>query len=221
MNFDQQDSTWEKYHRNSSHNRYNRWGRQTGGFRRFSTSKDKFFNLYSAGILPYTYGPQGNLYFLLGKDQDGLWSDFGGRVEMEDNEDHAKTASREFFEETLGCISSVNETYVKLVQGNPLKITSKTLNGSPYYMYLLYIDFKDWNDVFVKMFNFLKYIDAPTKIFEKTQIRWVTLPTLIQTLESKKNNDSNNFIALRKVFYDTLLNSKDEVISLEPSSPGQ
>ena len=175
----QQDPTWEKYHRNNG-SRHNKWNRQKYHF----NSKDRPFNIYS--ILPYTYDPQGNLLFLLGKDQDGLWSDFGGRVEIEDGEDHAKTASREFYEETIGCISNLNETYLKLVQGNPLKITSKTLNGSPYYMYLLYIEFKDWNDGFVKIFNFLKYTNAPSKIFEKTQIRWITLQTLMQTLDSKK-----------------------------------
>jgi 8-oxo-dGTP pyrophosphatase MutT (NUDIX family) len=221
MNYGQQDPTWEKYHRNSSINRYSRWGKKNpNSFKKINllNKGDRTYNVYSAGILPYTYDTKGNLFFLLGKDQDGYWSDFGGRVEDEDQEDHAKTASREFFEETLGSISSINETYLKLVQGNPLKIESKTLNGSPYYMFMLYIDFKDWNDMFIRTFNFLKYTDAPTKFFEKTQIRWATLPTLIQTLESKNSNDSNNFIALRKVFYDTLLSSKDEIISLDSTS---
>ena len=37
---------------------------------------------YSAGVLPYAIDAGGNLVFLLGKDKDGNWSDFGGRSEQ-------------------------------------------------------------------------------------------------------------------------------------------
>ena len=218
----QKDPAWEKYHRNSysrqgGNYNSNSWGgkfRYTERYNTFSR-KEKYYNIYSAGVLPYTYDPKGKIYFLLGKDIDGVWSDFGGRVENEDNDDHSKTASREFYEETLGSIITINECYIKLTQGNPLKIISKTLNGSPYYMYFLYIDFKDWGDIFNRTYNFLKYSNAPTKIFEKTQIRWISLETIIQAIDNKCNNAENNFIPLRKVFYDTISNCKEELLSLD------
>ena len=45
------------------------------------------FEIYSAGILPYTYF-KGTTYFLLGRDIDNKWSDFGGRVEPKDKCEH-------------------------------------------------------------------------------------------------------------------------------------
>mgnify|MGYP001422786366 CR=1 FL=1 len=213
----QQDPAWEKYHRTSSrYNSYNNgWGQK---FQRDSynfSRRDKFYNIYSAGVIPYTYTPHRKLMFLLGKDGEGQWSDFGGRVEIEDNDDPAKTASREFYEESMGSIIDSKECYIKLTQGSPMKITSKTLNGSPYYMYFLYIDCKDWGEIFNKTYNFLKYSNAPTKIFEKTQIRWISLETIVQAIDNKSHLAANSFIPLRKVFYDTISNCKEEIISLD------
>ena len=45
--------------------------------------------IYSAGILPYTIW-KGNIYFLLGRDYDNKWSDFGGRAEPNDKAEYAK-----------------------------------------------------------------------------------------------------------------------------------
>ena len=42
-------------------------------------------NLYSAGVLPYCKCPDGTIYFLLGKEYDNKWSDFGGKCELQDN----------------------------------------------------------------------------------------------------------------------------------------
>ena len=61
------------------------------------------YEIYSAGILPYT-NYKGSIYFLLGRDSDNKWSDFGGRVEPKDRGDYESTAAREFFEETLGSV---------------------------------------------------------------------------------------------------------------------
>lgn len=53
----------------------------------------------NAGILPYCYDLQGNAYFLIGKEHDGTWADFGGFAEKSDA-DTRTTAAREFSEET-------------------------------------------------------------------------------------------------------------------------
>ena len=60
-------------------------------------------DVYSAGVLPYSIY-NNNLYFILGRDYDNKWSDFGGRVEPNDKSESDVTASREFIEESLGSI---------------------------------------------------------------------------------------------------------------------
>ena len=69
---------------------------------------------------------------MLGRDNENDWSDFGGRCEFRDHNEPINTATREFYEETLGAIMNVQECTDKLTNGNPVKIVSKTLNGSPY-----------------------------------------------------------------------------------------
>lgn len=52
----------------------------------------------NAGILPYTF-KRGTVYFLIGKEPNELWADFGGRAELQDGTTE-DTAAREFSEET-------------------------------------------------------------------------------------------------------------------------
>ena len=73
---------------------------------------------YSAGVLPYTFDQNGKCFFLLGKDNENDWSDFGGRCEFRDHNDPLNTASREFYEETLGAVTSIQETLDKINQPN-------------------------------------------------------------------------------------------------------
>ena len=166
---------------------------------------------YSAGILPYTFDQHGKCFFLLGKDNENDWSDFGGRCEFKDRYEPLNTATREFYEETLGSVVSVSECIAKL-STNPVKIVSKTLNGSPYYMYLMYIDNLNYTDTFHKTSQFLKYQFDPievNKIIEKTTIRWVSMDTLMFCIENEQRHD--NPIRLRGVFYNTLLNCRDQL----------
>ena len=103
---------WINNYNNSSTSRWNYKQRKNN------------YNKYSAGILPYTFDLNGNCLVLLGKDNEGDWSDFGGRSEFKDHNDEKNTASREFYEETLGSILSINECIDKI--GNSKKIISKT-----------------------------------------------------------------------------------------------
>jgi len=164
---------------------------------------------YSAGILPYTFDQTGKCLFLLGKDNENDWSDFGGRCEFKDQCEPLNTATREFYEETLGAVLTIPECIAKL-QTNPVKITSKTLNGSPYYMYLMYIDYSNYTESFNKTANFLRYQfdrQEMNKLIEKNTIRWVSMDTILVCIE---NNQRNSPISLRGVFYSTLVNSRDQ-----------
>ena len=166
---------------------------------------------YSAGILPYTFDQTGKCIFLLGKDNDNDWSDFGGRCEFKDRCEPINTAMREFYEETLGAVLNIQECTDKLTSESAVKIISKTLNGSPYYMYLMYIDYSNYSDTFNKTANFLRYQfdkQEMNKLIEKNTIRWVSMDTLLVCIE---NNQRNSPISLRGVFYTTLLNSRDQL----------
>ena len=164
---------------------------------------------YSAGILPYTFDQTGKCFFLLGKDHEGDWSDFGGRCEFKDHSEPLNTATREFYEETLGAVISIQECMDK-ININPIKILSKTLNGSPYHMYMMYIDYTNYSDTFNKTSNFLKYqFDKQnTKFIEKNLIRWVSMDTILNCIE---NGPVNNLLSLRGVFFNTMLNSQEQL----------
>jgi hypothetical protein len=194
---------------------YHQWGGNTNW--NYHYKKINKNNIYSAGILPYTFDQQGNCLFLLGKDHNGDWSDFGGRCEFKDQNDEKNTASREFYEETLGSVISINDCIEK-INGNPVKIVSKTLNGSPYYMYLVYIEHSsNYLDTFHKISGLLKYYysqDKKTlnKMIEKINIRWVNMDTVLNCLDNKNIGGP---ITLRGVFYTTLGNCKDQLLFLK------
>ena len=127
------------------------------------------------------------------------------------------TASREFYEETLGAVINIHDCYDKLLNGSPIKIVSNTLNGSPYYMFLLYVEYSNYTDTFIKTSGFLKFHYSQNneryninKIIEKTSIRWVSIDTLLNCIE----NDEPGIIKLRGVFYKTIEGCKDQLIQL-------
>jgi hypothetical protein len=169
---------------------------------------------YSAGVLPYTFDQTGKCFFLLGKDNDNDWSDFGGRCEFRDHNEPLNTASREFYEETLGAVNSVQETLEKINQSTTVKVVSKTLNQSPYYMYLIYVDYLNYSESFIKTSNFLKYHYSQdkrniSKVIEKVSIRWVSMDTLLNCIENKEAP-----ISLRGVFFKTITNCKEQLMFL-------
>jgi hypothetical protein len=207
---------WINNYNNGSMNRWNYKQRRNN------------FNKYSAGILPYTFDSSGKCFFLLGKDNDGDWSDFGGRCEYKDKNDEKVTAAREFFEETLGSVLNINECIERINANetknstNVTKVLSQTLNGSPYHMYLIYIDFMNYSEIFNKTSNFIKYYHSYmynnenkniNKIIEKNSIRWVSIDTLVYCMEN--NNISSKPLSLRGVFYKTIKKCIGDLIILK------
>jgi hypothetical protein len=185
---------------------YPKWNNYSWNYKKINKSSSR----YSAGILPYTFDQSGKCMFLLGKDNENDWSDFGGRCEFKDHSEPLNTATREFYEETLGSVISIEECNIKL-QNNPVKIISKTLNGSPYYMYLMFIENINYSETFNKTANFLRYQfdkQEMNKLIEKNTIRWVSMDTLLVCIENEQRNAP---ISLRGVFYKTLINCRDEL----------
>ena len=163
------------------------------------------YEIYSAGILPYT-NYKGSIYFLLGRDSDNKWSDFGGRVEPKDRGDYEATAAREFFEETLGSVYDYDYAK-KLIKKCP-KIVSKTASGHYYYMYLLKIQYTDLvRTKFLSTKNFITNVitTIDKKYIEKNDIRWVSIETIEHSIEGK------SLISLRNVFQTTYKNYKNDI----------
>ena len=208
-------NNWVSNYNNNSNSKKKDREYTTWNYRKINRSN---FNKYSAGILPYTFDINGNCLVLLGKDNEGDWSDFGGRSEFKDHNDEKNTASREFYEETLGSILSINECIDKISTSSK-KIISKTLNGSPYYMFLIRVDYLNYTDTFNKTANFIKYhysqnnqlINNFHKIFEKNTIRWVNISTLINCIENKVYSSP---LPLRGVFYKTIQSCVADLIEL-------
>tara|TARA_X000001036_G_scaffold287052_1_gene266671 strand:+ start:6584 stop:7357 length:774 start_codon:yes stop_codon:yes gene_type:complete len=173
---------------------------------------DRKFQYYSAGVLPFSKDSGGNVYFLLGKDKEGNWSDFGGRSEHTDAGNYSKTASRELYEETMGSVMSLESGFKMLTlpnfQTRRTLITSKTLGGSPYYMYLLEIHYADYKKNFKRTHDYVKYVGH--KFIEKTDIRWVSLETIIGATDKDLENE-DVLVPLRPIFRQTLRNHINEI----------
>ena len=172
---------------------------------------------YSAGILPF-YVKNRTIYFLLGRDTPrdlvSHWSDFGGRSELGDNGRWDYTAAREFYEETIGSVMDISTIMSKLTnKKNYTKIKGFTLNGSSYYMYLVKIPYKDYRQNFQSTLSFIKYIQGSSKTtkleykyFEKTDIQWISLDTII---DASNLTDNSELYPLRPVFKKTLFDNID------------
>ena len=155
---------------------------------------------YAAGILIYTFINQKS-YILLGEDQYGMLSDFGGKNEKYDN-CVSDTAVRECHEETCGCIGSVSFLNFKCI--NSSYIISKTYYKKPYYMYICYIRYdQNITNQFKIARKFLYNKNAEIKYLEKISLKWVLLEDMFE------NQDY-----MRNMFKDTINNNKNIILEI-------
>ena len=178
----------------------------------FNTKINKKFKkvVYSAGILPI-YVRNENIYFLLGKGNNGDWSDFGGRSEISDKGRWDITACREFYEESIGAILSYPEILKKLQnKKNFINVEGNTLNGSPYYMYVVKIPFENnYKEKFkstMSFINFTRILDIKYK--EKIEIQWISIDTIEAVIDG--NYKVLNY-PLRKVFLKTFKDNLEQI----------
>ena len=167
----------------------------------------------SAGILPISRNEHGDVVFLLGKDsRDGVFSDFGGKAETIDNGDPVNTATREFYEESVGVVMDISSMLTRLQhRKNYIKVKGKTLSGSPYYMYVVKIPYKEtYKETFDNTLGFIRYSNVfDKKYLEKIDLQWVSLETIYAGLDDE-NNSLVNF-PLRRVFKKTLVENLQEI----------
>ena len=158
---------------------------------------------FSAGILLYKVGPH-DIFMLLGKDTKyNLWSDFGGKSEYIDQGMSVNTASREFFEESMGIIS--DECEIRHHLRRAVRLDCVSYRNKKYYMYLLDALLLPCGDL-IQLFRFQKDMlsriesDGMVKFKEKQDIEWFSLRYVVE-----------NPNVFREVFYNSVLNHLDEI----------
>jgi hypothetical protein len=168
--------------------------------------------LYASGILFYSRTLDNTPFFLLGKDYDNKWSNFGGRCEISDKFDAETTAARETWEETIGSVYDFETLKYMLKSGKNVKyISCKTPSGHPYYMYLLKIPYSaTYRDRFISTKKFLSNIKSDEKFLEMTDIKWVSLDTINYSI----NNNRKSTIRLRYVFEQTFKSNLKEILEI-------
>jgi len=146
-----------------------------------------------ASILPVTIY-KGKLYFLFGKeraiDENPGWSDFGGGTDA--NESYIQTAIREGGEELTGFLGSDSDVKKLLTRFGTFDIDYKS-NG--YGIYRVHIFPMEYDPILPHYYNnnqqFLqKRLDPKiiknSKIFEKQEIRWISVNEIIKMKQKKE-----------------------------------
>ena len=138
---------------------------------------------YSAGVLPWTVR-DGVLYFLLGKEERDRqsWADFGGHAEAAlDGGNFLHTASREFWEESLGVVCQLKALRNRLVPGGAWQVVRGTTQaGHPYHMVLLAVPYSPhYRGAFRRALDFLKQKSLFSRLCEKTDVRWCSLDAML------------------------------------------
>jgi hypothetical protein len=133
-----------------------------------------------ASILPVTIY-KGKLYFLFGKersnDENPGWSDFGGGTD--NNESYIQTAIREGGEELTGFLGNDAEIKHLLTRYGTFDVDYKSTGYSIYRVHIFPMEYDEKlpyyynnNQRFLQKRLNPKII-RDTKIFEKTQIKWI------------------------------------------------
>ena len=141
--------------------------------------------MYAAGVIPFTFDViSGKTLFLIGLEtRDNTFSDFGGKSESRDKSSSGRpcpiaTASREFYEETLGLVMGQSTTKARINQQNAVVLLSSTLNKHRYFQFVIQIDFQPAAPVyFARAVAFLR-ARGMGKFVEKSSIKWVTFEEL-------------------------------------------
>ncbi|AGE50136.1 hypothetical protein ATCVCanal1_298L [Acanthocystis turfacea Chlorella virus Canal-1] len=160
----------------------------------------------SAGVLPFSR-KGGEIFFLVGRDiRDSVFSDFGGKLENVDKNDPIATATREFYEESLGVVCNSPHDMRQRLKELSVCLFGHTKNNHEYRMYVLEIPYcKDIPRKFNKMANFLKYKNVGVTCIEKTELVWCNMDELLK-------------IPKRTVFTETLQTNLSTIRRLETES---
>ena len=164
-----------------------------------------------AGILPTTIH-NGKLYFLFGKEgkyEDSApgFSDFGGGTD--NNETFLETAVREAGEEFTGFLGNDNDIRKMLNKYGTYNIDYKSDGHNTYRMHIFPFKYNEWlphyynnNQRFLQK-RLPPKVFKTTKIFEKAEIRWVSVDDLKQMRPQFRSYFQN--------IVDMMLNQKESI----------
>lgn len=141
------------------------------------------------------------------------WSDFGGRFDASKDTCEEECASREFFEETAGCVFDRAEILEILKQRKyaaRLEMHSRSGN-SRYVCFLVRVQHCFYSEAFWRARKFLNYIGAHAPCIEKVAIRWISFNDLtlrrrddrVASFSGKStaaNNEYSRYYKLRHSF---------------------
>ena len=157
--------------------------------------------VYAAGILIISIF-NGKLYTLLGQDHYNTYSDFGGKNDLCDKNQHLLTASREAYEETCGSVYSYSEFSNKLINCDIISALSFT--NKPYHMYMLFIKYDpDIPHKFEYIYNYIRNIKHMNQFHEKKQLKWFLLDDVL-----------NHKVCLRNIFQRTINEHKNSILKI-------
>ena len=135
-------------------------------------SRARSNRLRYAGVLPYSYDRKGKLVFLLGKEKNGTWSDWGGAVEY--GESGLNAAAREAYEESMGMLGSRSHIRQSISYLHRISLPSSARAA----MYLMHIPLDPLLETrFDAVWNYVKACDerssCPKGWLEKSAAAWI------------------------------------------------
>jgi NUDIX domain len=167
-----------------------------------------------ASILPVTIH-KGKLYFLFGKerpnDENPGWSDFGGGTD--NKETYIQTAIREGGEELTGFLGSDTDIKHLLTRFGTFDVDYKSTGYSVFRVHIFPMEYDDKlpyyynnNQRFLQKRLDPKII-RDTKIFEKTQIKWICIDDIPKMKKEFRSFYQNivDLILARKSEIDTFI----------------
>lgn len=168
----------------------------------------------ACGILPFAI-IENKLYFLLQKNNKNIYSDFGGKREIYDN-DYIKTASREFAEETNGFFFNKNFINNNISINNKIKnctiiIDSIIRYSNPLYLYnyigkyLIYLlEIPSINS------NILGNYEINNQKIKNRLCNWIEYSKLLNNEFKKKNLTFRLKKGISHIIYKLLIKLKKE-----------
>jgi hypothetical protein len=139
--------------------------------------------LYAAGVLPIAFRVDSTPLFLVGEDIRGIGiADFGGKNDSKlDRNDPEATASREWYEESLGQSISINDMVSRFRDDACIRVYGRTQNGYVYHMNIVEIP---WDPQlprnFDRVVHFLRLKNISKLYVEKKNVMWLTFDELLR-----------------------------------------
>ena len=126
---------------------------------------------YNAGVMPYAIDNYGEVYILLGEEEN-FWIDFIGGEKKKDNRQVVEIATREFHEETR-CYFNRDSLKQLILATQPIMLNSET------YRYIIQIPFIPVEEIRASV--------RPCEDIEKDNYCWIKATTLFEAIDASSD----------------------------------